>query len=92
MVSDMAWGRDRGPRLDGPGQAQQGGKREHVVPLTDAVIDTARGRARASCFQCDGGKTPFKGFQQGQGRARTPKLAGIRKAAGRKPMPHFDVS
>ena len=87
MVSDMAWGEIEGRDWTVPGARNKGG-REHVVPLTEAVIDLLGKRRKGFVFSSDGGKTAFKGFSKAKA-ALDARLAGIRKAAGRKPMQHF---
>jgi integrase len=87
MASDMAWDEIKDRDWTVPGTRNKGG-REHVVPLTDGVIDLLGERRKGFVFSSDGGKTAFKGFSKAKA-ALDAKLAEIRKAAGHKPMPHF---
>jgi integrase len=87
MVSDMAWSEIEDRDWIVPGARNKGGK-DHHVPLTDAVIAQLGERRKGFVFSSDGGKTAFKGFSKAKA-ALDARLAAIRKAAGRKPVPHF---
>ena len=61
MVSDMAWDEIEGRDWTVPGTRNKGA-REHVVPLTDAVIALLGKRRKGFVFSSDGGKTRVQGF------------------------------
>ncbi len=65
------------------------GKRAHLVPITDALAAFIVGR-RGFVFSSDGGKTPFSGYSKAK-TALDRKIAELRKAHGRKPMPHWTL-
>jgi integrase len=62
---------------------------ENVVPLTSPVVDLL-GQARKTgfVFSSDGGKTAFSGYSKAKA-ALDLKLADLRKAERRQPMPDF---
>ena len=62
-------------------------KRDHLVPVTAGLHDLF-GQGDGFLFSSDGGKTPFSGFSKCK-RALDRKIAKLRKADGRKPMPHW---
>jgi integrase len=84
MVADMTYEEIEGRDWTVPGSRNKGG-REHVVPLTDAVIPLLGLKRKGYVFSSDGGKTPFSGFSKSKA-ALDLKLAEIRKRDGLKPM------
>lgn len=60
-------------------------KRDHLVPVT-AGLSHLFGHGTGFLFSSDGGKTAFSGFSKCK-RALDQKIADLRKADGRKPMP-----
>ena len=60
-------------------------KRDHLVPVTTGLSDLL-GDGTGFLFSSDGGQTPFSGFSKSK-RALDRKIAKLRKADGRKPMP-----
>jgi integrase len=87
MVSDMTHDEIAGRDWTVPGARNKGG-REHLVPLTDTVAALIGTKRKGFVFSSDGGETAFKGFSKAKA-ALDRRLAELRKAAGRKPMPHF---
>jgi integrase len=63
------------------------GKQEHLMPITDA-LRALISRRKGYLFSSDGGKTPFSGFSKSKD-ALDKKIAELRKADRRKPMPHW---
>jgi integrase len=60
----------------------------NAVPLTYAVKALLGDRAKGHVFSTDAGKTPFSGFSKAK-RALDEKIAELRKADKREPMPHW---
>ena len=87
MVSNLPWSEIEGNEWTVPPERNKSGL-DHLVPLTDAVVELLGERRKGFVFSSDGGKTPFSGFSKSKA-ALDRKLAEIRKAAGRKPMPRF---
>jgi integrase len=87
MVSNMRWEEIDGHDWIVPEHRHKGkGKGAFVLPLTDELLALIGPKQKAGfVFTSDGGKTSFKGFSKAK-TALDAKLAGIRKAAGRKPM------
>ena len=70
MVSDMSWDEVAGRDWTVAAERNKN-KTPHLTPLTDTVIGLLGPKQKSGyVFSSDGGKTPFSGFQQGQGRAR----------------------
>lgn len=69
------------------GERNKGGL-EHMVPLTDTMRELIKNNNAPFVFSNDGGETPFKGFSKAK-VALDKKIAELRKADGRKPMPHW---
>ena len=84
MVGDLAWDEIEGRNWTAPAGRNKGG-RDHLVPLTDAVIDLLGERRAGFVFSSDHGKTPFSGFSKAKA-ALDAKLAELRKRDGHKPM------
>jgi len=62
-------------------------KLPHLVPLTDAVIELL-GEGDSFLISSDDGETAFSGYSKAK-RALDKKIAEMRKADGRKAMPHW---
>ena len=84
MASNMTFDEIEGHDWVVPG-ARNKGKLDHLVPLTDAVINLLGEKRKGFIFSSDGGKTPFSGFSKAKA-ALDAKVGEIRKAAGRKPV------
>jgi integrase len=69
-----------------PAERMKGGQAQ-IVPLTPA-LQTLFGNRPGSLFSTDDGKTPFSGFSKAK-RALDAEIKRARKAAHRKPMPHW---
>lgn len=65
-------------------------KRDHFLPLPDAVIKMLPKRDEGYIFSSDGGKTPFSGFSKAK-RALDAAIKALRKREGRKPMPAWQL-
>jgi integrase len=87
MVSEMPWTEVDGNEWLVPPERNKV-KLPHLLPLTPTVIDLLGERRSGFVFSSDGGKTAFNGFSKAKA-ALDNKLAEIRKAGGRKPMPHW---
>ena len=87
MVSNLPWSEIEGNEWTVPPERNKSGL-DHLVPLTDAVVELLGERRKGFVFSNDGGKTPFSGFSKSKA-ALDRKLAEICKAAGRKPVPRF---
>jgi integrase len=87
MVSEMPWTEISGDEWLVPVERNKV-KLPHLVPLTSTVRDLLGERGTGFVFSSDGGKTAFSGFSKAKA-SLDAKLAEIRKAAGRKPMPHW---
>jgi integrase len=64
-------------------------KKEHLVPVTTDLAQLF-GQGRGFLFSSDDGKTPFSGYSKAKA-ALDRKIAELRKAGGRKPMPHWTL-
>jgi integrase len=65
--------------------ARMKGKKDHLVPVTSALEQLLNDHA-GFLFSSDGGKTPFSGYSKSKVML-DDKIAELRKADGRKPMP-----
>ena len=87
MVSNLPWSEIDGDEWTVPPSRNKTGL-DHLVPLTATTLALIGPKGRGYVFSSDGGKTPFSGFSKSKA-ALDRKLAEIRKAAGRKPVPRF---
>jgi integrase len=62
-------------------------KKDHLHPVT-ADLALLFGQGRGFLFSSDGGVTPFSGYSKAKA-ALDRKIAALRKADGRKRMPHW---
>jgi integrase len=90
MVSDMQWTELAGETWTVAAARHKGGKSagDLVLPLTDQVRALIGAKHRGFVFSSDGGKTSFKGFSKAKA-ALDARIAAMRKAAGREPIPHW---
>jgi integrase len=64
-------------------------KKNHLHPITRDLAELF-GKGRGFLFSSDGGKTPFSGYSKAK-TALDRKIAELRKADGRKAIPHWTL-
>jgi integrase len=64
-------------------------KKDHLVPITPA-LQKLFGNRPGFVFSSNGGDVPFSGYSKAK-TALDRKIKELRKAAGRKPMPHWTL-
>jgi integrase len=87
-VSRMRWEEIEGDRWVIPAQRAKNGLENEVQLTTPALALLGKARESGFVFSSDGGKTAFSGYSKAKG-ALDRKLAALRKAERRQPMPGF---